>query len=104
MPMRLVRDNDANRGFLVGLKVVPGSSRERIVGGYGESIKVAVTAPPEGGAANRAVIRVFAKFLDLPESAITIEHGHTSPFKTIRVLGTTSEELCRRLAAAADKK
>ena len=107
MPMRLVTDRDEDDDgdtFLVALKVVAGSSRDRIVGGWGESIKVTVSKPADRGAANRAVVKLFADFLDLPESAVTIVGGHTSPFKTLRVTGTTTIELSRRLKANADKQ
>ncbi len=39
----------------LSLKVVPGSSRDEIVGWLGDSLKVKVKAPPEKGRANEAV-------------------------------------------------
>jgi uncharacterized protein YggU (UPF0235/DUF167 family) len=47
------------------LKVVPGSSREEIVGWLGDSLKVKVKAPPETGRANEAVIALLADRLGL---------------------------------------
>jgi len=39
----------------LNLKVVPGSSRDEIVGWLGDSLKLKVTAPPEEGRANEVV-------------------------------------------------
>ena len=38
------------------VKVVPGSSRDEIVGRPGDAVKIKVTAPPEKGKANEAVV------------------------------------------------
>nr|WP_272945595.1 DUF167 domain-containing protein [Parvularcula oceani] len=36
---------------------------------------VRVTAPPEGGRANRAVLKQMAKALGVPKSSLSIERG-----------------------------
>ena len=45
----------------LNVKVVPGAKADRVVGRYGEGIKLQVSAPPEGGKANAAVVRVVAE-------------------------------------------
>src|SRR6476620_2636829 len=45
----------------LNVKVVPGASRDRVVGRYGDGVKVQVSAPPEGGKANKAAIEVNAR-------------------------------------------
>ena len=42
-------------GVRFPLKVVPGSSRDRIVGLLGDALKIAVSKPPADGAANKVI-------------------------------------------------
>ena len=53
MPIKLM--SSGPNAFHLALKVVPGASRDRIVGEHGDALKVAVAKPPEDGAANQAV-------------------------------------------------
>lgn len=48
-------------------------------------VKVYVKAPAVDGQANRAVVAILAKYLHLPETALTITHGLKSKNKTIVV-------------------
>ena len=69
----------------LSLKVVPGSSRDEIVGWLGDSLKVKVKAPPEKGRANEAVIALLAERLRIDASSISVVSGHTSPAKIVEV-------------------
>jgi len=69
----------------LSLKVIPKSSRDRIVGWIGDRLKVQVTAAPERGKANDAVIEVLAEALGVPRSAVRISAGETSPLKTVDI-------------------
>ena len=72
------------------LKVVPKASRDRVVGWVGDRLKVQVTAAPERGKANEAVIEVLAAALGVPRSKVRILAGETSPLKTVEVDGDES--------------
>ena len=72
------------------LKVIPKSSKDRVVGWVGDRLKVQVTAPPERGKANDAVVGVLAGALGLPRSRVRIVAGATAPLKTVDVDGDES--------------
>ena len=74
---------------LVPVKVVPKSSRDRIVGELDGALKVTVSAAPERGAANAAVCKLIAKALAIRPQQVKIESGHASPRKTVRIRGST---------------
>ena len=97
MPIQL-RNDPATGGVRLALKVVPGASRDRIVGVLGDALKIAVSKPPADGAANKAVIQLLAARLALPATSITITHGHANPRKEVLITGITLEELASRLA------
>ncbi len=81
----------------LNVKVVPGSSRNQIVGWLGDALKIKVTAPPEKCRANEAVVTLLAETLGLPADAIAIESGHSSPSKVILVTGMDDEMLKKAL-------
>jgi uncharacterized protein (TIGR00251 family) len=73
--------------FFLSLKVSPKASRNAIVGWYGEALKVSVTAVPDKGKANVAVIKLLAKALALPKSALRIARGDTQREKLLAIRG-----------------
>jgi uncharacterized protein (TIGR00251 family) len=74
-------------GATLSVKVVPGASVDRVVGRYGEAVKVQVTAPPEGGKANEAVLELLATALSVRPSQLTLVRGHGHSRKVIHVQG-----------------
>ena len=82
------------------LRVSPGSRRSELVGRHGEGWKVRVTAPPEGGRANDAVLDLLAARLDLPRRALSIVSGHSGREKVVQMDGIDRAESERRLEEA----
>lgn len=83
-------------GCRLYLKVTPKSSRNAIKGseidsGGKERLKITVTAPPEDGKANKAVIKLLAKTLKVPPSSITLISGETSRLKCVEVADIPSD-------------
>ena len=83
------------------LQVSPGARRAGIVGRHGDGWKVRVTAPPEDGRANKAVLRLVAETLALSPSAVTLVSGQGSREKILDVVGIEPAQVAQRLAAAA---
>ena len=79
------------------LRVAPGARSNGIVGRHGEGWKVRVTAPPEGGKANDALLRVLAERLDLPSESLTLVSGPSSRDKIVELHGIDAVEAERRL-------
>jgi len=83
---------------LLKIKVVPGSSRNHIAGWLGESLKIRVTANPEKGKANDAVVTLLADTLKIPKQDITLSSGASSPRKVFKISGLSHSEIKTRLS------
>lgn len=77
-------------GARLFLRVTPNASNnlissvsERADGTCALGLKV--TAPPDKGRANQAVIALMAQALGLPKSALAITSGHTARSKTLTI-------------------
>jgi len=88
----------------VRLRVSPGAARAGIVGRHGDAWKVRVAAPPEGGRANEAVVRLLADTLSVPREAVTLIAGHGARDKIIELAGLGPSQIERRLSSAAGKE
>jgi uncharacterized protein len=79
-------------GVTLRLKVAPRARHDRIEGmaqaaGGGAVLKVSVTAAPERGRANEAVVALLARELRIPKTSISVVAGETGRLKTIRIAG-----------------
>ena len=86
------------QALILHVKVVPGSSRDRVAGRYGEGIKVQTTAPPEAGKANTAVTKILAQFLSLKPSQVELISAPANPRKQFRISGLSAAQLAEKLA------
>ncbi|HHT9115239.1 MAG TPA: DUF167 domain-containing protein [Candidatus Wunengus californicus] len=82
-----------NSGIILSIRTQPGSSKNRIIGEYGGRLKLAVTAAPEKGRANKAVIELLADTLHISESSIHIISGESSRDKRLMIEGLTPEDI-----------
>ena len=87
-------------GAQIAVRVQPRAERNTIEAVPGQSVKAYVTAPPEGGKANEAVVALLAKTLGLAKGRVTIVRGHRSRTKLVKIEGLTERDVFLRLSAA----
>jgi len=85
----------------LSLRVSPGARHSRVVGRHGETWKVRVAAPPEGGRANDATLDLLADVLHVRRSRIELVSGRTARDKVVALSGLSADEADERLAEAA---
>jgi uncharacterized protein len=77
----------------LNVKVVPGSSRDQIVGWLGDALKIKVMAAPEKGKANVAVVELLASKLGISTDDIKVVSGNSVPSKVISITGMDDETI-----------
>ncbi len=91
----------ADRGVLLPVKVVPGASRSKVASLLDGALKIAIAAPPEKGKANKALIKLLAELLNIPKNRISVEQGRSSPHKLVLLKGLRREKV---LAVLSDRR
>ena len=86
-----------SRGITLSCRVQPRTSRNAIAGVMGDSLKIALTAPPVDGKANAELCRFLADKAGLPKSSVSILSGETSRTKVILFSGIELHALRERL-------
>lgn len=84
-------------GCVLPVRAQPGARRTGVQGGQAGALKVAVTAPPEDGRANQALVEVLRKALGVKRSQIELIGGQTSRDKRFLIRGLGRGELEARL-------
>jgi uncharacterized protein (TIGR00251 family) len=82
---------------IIAVKVVPRAARDEVVGWHDGALKIRVTAAPEHGRANRAVVELLAATLKLKKTAVSITAGASSALKRVSIAGLEREQLLRLL-------
>src|SRR4051794_36817316 len=80
-------------GATLALRVQPKGKRNAILGAQAGALKVSVTAPPEDGRANEAVLALLREEFDLQRSQLELLSGHTNRNKVVLVRGVTPGQL-----------
>jgi len=84
-------------GAVLPVRAQPGARRSEVRGEQGGMLKVCVTQVAEKGKANKALVELLAKALDLRRSEIALLGGETSRQKEFLIRGLTCEELQARI-------
>ena len=85
-PLKLAHD-----GLRVAIRLSPRAKADRLlavgVAQGGRVVKASVTAPPEGGRANEALLQLLARTWHLPRRDLSIAAGFASRNKAVHVIG-----------------
>lgn len=90
----------AESGVTFKVRVQPKASRNQVDGFSADKLRLRVTAPPQGGKANAAVVSLLAQTLGVSKSRLRILRGHESREKLVEVTSLTPEDVERTLVAA----
>ncbi len=85
-PMRSMPE----KPIAIAVHVTPRSGRDEVTGvradaAGADEVCVRVTAPPDGGKANKAVCKLVAEALGVPKSRVEVASGHTARRKRLAV-------------------
>ena len=84
------------------VKVQPKASRDQVVGYRDGVLQLRVTAPPDKGRANAAVVALLADALGLAKSRVRIVRGQSSRDKVLTVESLTPEDVHGILETGVD--
>ena len=90
----------AGGGLELGVRVSPGAKRSRVVGVYGDRLKVQVRAPAERGRANQELRELLAETFRVRVMDVDIVSGATSRDKVVCIRGDRLEEALAGIASA----
>jgi uncharacterized protein (TIGR00251 family) len=94
----MIRLEATAEGTILPVRAQPGTKRNAIVGEHDGALKIAVTAAPDKGKANDAIIAVLAKAFGLPKSNIELMSGPTSRQKKFLLRGVSVENALARFS------
>ncbi len=89
---------------MIRVKVVPRSSRSRLVGFEDGIWKLKITSPPVDGQANKGVTAFLAKSLGIARRKLEIVSGEKSRLKSIRIEGLDQGVIQERLSRHISEK
>lgn len=85
-------------GCVLPVRAQPGARRAGVQGERNGALKLSVTAPPEDGRANDALVELLHELLDVKRSQVELLSGATARDKRFLIRGLTRAQVQDRLA------
>src|ERR1700753_3514636 len=92
---------DHAEGVVLPVRAQPGARKAGVLGEQAGCLKIAVTAPPEDGRANKALVEALCELLQLRRSQVALLSGMTSREKRFLIRGVAKADLTMRLASVS---
>jgi len=83
--------SEGKDGLYLNVHAQPGARRPQLRGLHGDAVKIAIGEAAQDGKANRAIVRLIAKSLDMSASAVEITSGMTARRKRVLLRGASVE-------------
>jgi uncharacterized protein (TIGR00251 family) len=100
----MIQIDDHADGCVLSVRAQPGARRNAIVGEQAGALKVAVTAPPDKGRANDAIVEALAESFGLKRSQVELLSGATNRQKKFLIHGMSGERLRSLIDALAQSE
>ncbi len=101
--MNMVKLEERDGGIILAVIARAGSSRNQVIGVHDGRLKVAVTAVPEKGKANKAITAVLSQALGIKKSQIQLISGEISTEKKFLIMNLTQKETSMKIEHLFDK-
>ena len=95
VPVKMKKKETESIYTEINARIIPKSSKNEIVNGEDGVVKIKVTSPPVDGKANKAVIDLLSKKLNVPKKNVRIVSGEKSRNKRIRVYDISASDFSR---------
>jgi uncharacterized protein len=90
---------DHPEGCVLPVRAQPGARKAGAQGEHNGALKLAVSAPPEDGRANKAILELVGELLGVRRSQVELVSGATGRDKRLLIRGVLRNELAARVAA-----
>ena len=82
---KIISDKKMKKEFFLTVFVQTRASKNKIVGWYGDKLKVQITAPPVDGKANECLREFLAEYFGVAKSKVKIIKGQSSRTKLVKI-------------------
>jgi len=93
---------DHSDGVLLPIRAQPGARKAGVLGEQAGALKLGVTAPPQDGRANAAVVELVRDLLGLKRSQVELLTGLKDRNKKLLIRGVSRAELAARIRELID--
>ncbi len=95
----MIRVTEHSEGVVLSVRAQPRARKPGVLGEQAGALKLAVSAPPEGGRANAALVDALADLFGVKRSQVELIAGATARDKRFLIRGVARAALERRLSA-----
>jgi uncharacterized protein (TIGR00251 family) len=99
----MIELTDHAEGVVLRVRAQPGARKVGVQGEQAGALKLAVSAPPEDGRANAALVELLRDILGVKRSQVELLRGATGRDKQFLICGVSRPDLTARLAALLGK-